>query len=138
MTLSRAALLHLFDTWLAAWGVHDLDGVMAPMHDEVVFEHWTGATVRGKRALRRAWTPWFRQHGNFSFSAEDVFVDELDQKMLFRWSLEWPAPDGPSSRAREIRRGVDVLHFVDGRIREKRSYSQTTTRLSVDQQGPPP
>jgi ketosteroid isomerase-like protein len=130
MPLTHAALLARFDTWLAAWDAHDLDGVMAPMHVDVVFENWTGATVRGKRALRRAWAPWFKEHGNFRFSTEDVFVDEAAQKLLFRWSLEWPAPDAPSP-AREIRRGVDVLHFIDGLIREKHSYSKTATQLAV-------
>jgi len=130
MSTSGAALLDLLDTWLAAWNAHDLDGVMAPMHNDVVFENWNGATVRGKRALRRAWTPWFRNHGDFCFTAEDVLLDETAQKMSFRWSLEWPSPEQGRRGQREIRRGVDTLHFVDGQIREKHSYSKTTTRIA--------
>jgi hypothetical protein len=131
--LSQTELLALFKAWLAAWDAHDLGGVMAPMHDAVMFENWTGATVTGKRALRRAWAPWFQNHGGFRFSEEDVFVDVAAQKLLFRWCLAWPSPDATTHGHTELRRGVDVLHFVDGKIHRKYSYSKTTTTITVTQ-----
>lgn len=128
-TLAKAEMLRLFEGWLVAWGKHDLDGVMALMHDDVVFENWTGACIAGKRALRRSWTPWFLNHGNFEFAEEDVFVDESEQKLLFRWCLRWPSPDAAFQGATEIRRGVDVLHFVDHKIYKKYTYSKTTSSI---------
>ena len=132
MILSKAELLTQIKIWLQAWDEHNLAGVMALMHEDVVFENWTTKTIVGKVALERAWKPWFLQHGNFLFIAEDIFVDEQAQKVLFRWRLEWPSLELPHKGKREIRRGVDVLHFVDGKIREKLTYSKTS--LIIDDQ----
>lgn len=126
MALTKAEILAHIKIWLQAWDDHNLAGVMALMHDEVVFENWTTKTIIGKAALERAWKPWFLQHGNFLFIAEDIFVDEHVQKVLFRWRLEWPSLELPYKSKPEIRRGVDVLHFVDGKIREKLTYSKTS------------
>ena len=63
--LTRDEIAQALAEWQVAWNKHDLDGVMALFHDEVVFENWTGARVAGKRALRRAWAPWFAEHGGF-------------------------------------------------------------------------
>jgi len=119
-------MLSKIHVWLSAWDKHDLDSVMALMHDEVVFENWTGVSIAGKQALHRAWTPWFMQHGNFKFIFEDIFVDEKEQKALFQWRLEWPSLEKTYKGKPEIRSGVDVLHFLDGKIYKKYSYSKTT------------
>jgi len=37
-----------------AWDNHNLDGVLELFHDEVLFENWTVAKVKGKEALRQA------------------------------------------------------------------------------------
>jgi ketosteroid isomerase-like protein len=124
MNLSKQQIHENIAVWLKAWDQHNLDGVMELMHEHVVFEHWTGETITGKQSLRRAWTPWFLQHGNFVFIVEDIFVDEQAQKALFRWRLEWPSLEPKYKNKAEIRRGVDVLHFQDGKIREKLTYSK--------------
>jgi hypothetical protein len=129
MNLSKEEILGLFKAWLAAWNAHDLNGVMALFHDDIVFENWTGATVSGKSNLRKAWTPWFSHHGNFTFLQEDIFVDAAEQKMLFQWRLEWPSPEKQFNGKPEIRRGVDVLHFVNGKIIKKLTYSKTSIRI---------
>ena len=126
ITLTKSDMLLQIQTWLSAWDKHDLDGVMELMHDEVVFENWTGISIAGKQALRRAWAPWFMQHGNFKFIFEDIFVDEEAQKSLFQWRLEWPSLEKAHKGKSEIRGGVDVLHFLDGKIYKKYSYSKTT------------
>ena len=59
--------------------------------DEIYFENWTGASVRGKENLRKAWAPWFANHGDFKFTTEETFIDEVEQKMLFRWQLDSPS-----------------------------------------------
>ncbi|RYY74316.1 MAG: nuclear transport factor 2 family protein [Gammaproteobacteria bacterium] len=126
MNLSSPEIVANIKTWLQAWDAHDLDGVMELMHEDVVFENWTGQIIRGKSALRRAWTPWFLKHGNFRFIAEDIFVDDQAQKALFRWLLEWPSLESSYKGELETRRGVDVLHFQEGKIREKLTYSKTS------------
>ena len=126
MTLTKPALVLRIKTWLQAWDAHDLGGVMELMHEDVTFENWTGQIIKGKQALKRAWTPWFLKHGNFRFIAEDIFVDEPEQKALFRWQLEWPSLESIYMGKQEVRRGVDVLHFQDGKILEKFTYSKTT------------
>ena len=125
MTLSKADSTQLVRAWLAQWAAHDLDGVLALIHEDVVFENWTGAVVTGKRSLRRAWLPWFADHDNFRFIEEDLFVDEHDQKVLLQWRLEWPSSDDSRRGQLEIRRGVDVLHFRDRLIHRKYTYSKT-------------
>ena len=99
---------------------------MALFHADVVFENWTGAIVRGKDALRQAWQPWFQDHGNFKFITEDVFVDQSCQKVLYQWTLEWPSFEEGHTGKWEIRRGVDVIHFLEGKIVRKQTYCKTS------------
>ena len=131
MKLSKSEVISLFNKWLVAWNEHDLDEVMELMHEDVEFENWTGSTVKGKKTLKRSWIPWFANHGDFKFNVEDVFFDENDQKMLFMWKLEWPSTLSIHQGKTETRRGVDVLHFKNGKIIKKYSYSKTT--VIIDQ-----
>jgi len=125
MHLSKDEILTKFNIWLVAWNNHDLEGVMGLIHDDIYFENWDGTSVVGKKALQRAWTPWFLNHGNFKFHSEDIFFEEQEQKLLFRWRLEWPSLETNFKGRPEIRRGIDVIHFVDGKIKLKLSYSKT-------------
>ena len=139
MTLSKDEILSKINRWLIAWDHYDLDGVMELMHEEVVFENWDGTTFNGKKALRRAWVPWFINHGNFKFISEDIFIDEQEQKLLFRWYLKWPSLEKNFKGNHEIRRGVDVIHFLDGKIFLKLSYSKTKIQIdskSINLQAP--
>ena len=88
--LTRDEMSSAFAQWGIAWNEHDLDGVMDLFHDEIYFENWTGGWVRGKENLRQAWTPWFANHGGFKFTDEETFIDEVEQKMLYRWQLDSP------------------------------------------------
>ena len=85
--------------------------------------------ARGKKALRKAWEPWFKDHGDFRFMEEETFIDETEQKVLYRWSLEWPSMEKGYEGRYEKRRGIDVLHFKDGRIIKKLTYSKTTIEI---------
>jgi ketosteroid isomerase-like protein len=127
--LSRQEITDALREWNRAWACHDLDGVMALFHEDVLFENWTGAKVVGKQALRDAWQPWFTHHGGFRFTEEETFIDETQQKALYRWVLEWPSFEKRFEGRPERRRGVDVLHFKDGRIIKKLSYSKTTIEI---------
>lgn len=129
MTLSRQEIIDALKEWNLAWDNHDLDGVMKLFHHEILFENWTGGKAKGKEALRKAWAPWFANHGGFRFTGEDTFIDEKEQKALYQWTLEWPSFEKGYEGRPERRRGVDVLHFQDGKIIEKLTYSKTTIEI---------
>ena len=134
MTLSRDEIVKVLKQWNLAWDNHDLAGVMDLFHEEVFFENWTGGKVRGKDALRKAWQPWFANHGNFRFIEEETFIDEKEQKVLYRWLLEWPSFEKGYEGKPEKRSGVDVIHFKDGKIINKLTYSKTTVEIDGQRQ----
>lgn len=129
MKLSRKEIKTLLKEWNLAWEKHDLDKVMSLFHEDVFFENWTGAYVKGSQALRRAWEPWFDNHGNFRFFEEEIFIDEKLQKALYRWVLEWPSTEPDFEDKPEIRKGVDILHFKDRKIINKLTYTKTTIEI---------
>ena len=91
MALTREEIIKALTRWNTAWDNHDLDGVMELFHDEILFDNWTGGRAKGKENLRKAWAPWFSNHGGFRFTEEDTFIDEDEQKVLYRWQLDWPS-----------------------------------------------
>ena len=129
MKLTRDEIEIALEKWNQAWDNHDLEGVMELFHDQIRFDNWTGGEVSGKENLRKAWTPWFKHHGNFKFTEEETFMDEDGQKVLFRWLLEWPSIEKGQEGKSEKRRGVDVIHFKDGKIIRKSTYSKTTIEI---------
>lgn len=129
MKISRSEIQRLLTEWNRAWDRHDLDGVMELFHPEVLFENWTGGRARGKDALRKSWEPWFRKHGGFRFLGEDTFIDEEQQKVLYQWTLEWPSSEKGHEGEQEKRRGLDVIHFKEGKIISKSTYCKTTLEI---------
>ena len=129
MKLTKDEIKEALDHWNRAWDAHDLEGVMALFHDEVLFENWTGGRAEGKEAVRKAWAPWFENHGGFRFTPEDTFIDEDEQKVLYRWQLDWPSFEKGFDGQPETRRGVDVIHFQDGKIIKKLTYSKTIVEI---------
>ena len=127
--LGKEEILGRLAEWNRAWDHHDLEGVMALFHDDVYFENWTGGYAKGKENLRNAWSDWFQNHGDFRFTEEETFVDEGEQKALYRWTLEWPSLEKGFDGKAERRRGVDVLHFKDGKIIQKLTYSKTVLEI---------
>ncbi len=127
--LSRKEMQKALAGWNRAWDRHDLDGVMELFHEDVYFENWTGGKAQGKKALRAAWQPWFANHQGFRFREEDTFIDETEQKALYQWELSWPSMEKGYEGKPELRRGVDVLHFRDGRIIRKDTFCKTTIQL---------
>lgn len=129
MTLTRTEIETLWERWNAAWDDHDLDRVMTFFHEEIYFNNWTGGHARGKAQLREAWHDWFANHGNFRFTQKEIFIDVEEQKLLFRWELDWPSFEKGYEGKPEKRRGVDVIHFKDGKIINKLTYSKTTLEI---------
>jgi len=129
MKLTKKEIKDALAQWNQAWDNHDLDGVMALFHADVVFENWTGGKAKGIDALHKAWGPWFANHGGFRFTPEDTFIDEDEQKVLYRWQLDWPSFEKGFAGRPEMRRGVDIIHFQDGKIIQKLTYSKTTIEI---------
>ncbi len=129
MKLTRNEIENLWDEWNTAWDNHDLDEVMKFFHDDIYFDNWTGGNTKGKDQLRKAWHDWFLNHGNFEFHQEEFFIDETVQKLLYRWELKWPSFEKGYEGESEMRRGVDVIHFQDGKIINKLTYSKTTLEI---------
>jgi len=132
MKLTRDEMRRALRKWNQAWDNHDLNGVMELFHDDVVFENWTGGKAEGKEVLRKAWTEWFENQCGFRFTEEETFIDEAEQKALYRWQLDWPSIEKGHEGKHERRRGVDVLHFKEGKIIRKLTYSKTT--IDIDAQ----
>ncbi len=112
-----------------AWDNRDLEGVLELYHDDVYFENWTGGNAQGKESLRKAWTPWFTGGGDFKFNRDDLFVDEDEQKITITWELSWSSTEKGYEGKPEKRHGVDVIHFKDGKIIKKLTYSKTTIEV---------
>ena len=127
--LSREEIKSALTRWNSAWDNHDLDGVMELFHDEILFDNYTGGQAKGKETLRKAWEPWFANHGGFRFTEEETFIDEDEQKALYRWQLDWPSFEKGCEGSHEMRRGIDVLHFKDGKIIRKLTYSKTSIEI---------
>lgn len=134
MELTRKEIETALLKWNEAWDNHDLEGVMVLFHDNITFDNWTGGLAQGKAALEKAWAPWFANHGGFRFIEEETFIDEKEQKVLYRWLLEWPSLEKGQEGKPEKRRGVDVIHFKDGKIITKLSYSKTTIEIDGERQ----
>ena len=132
MKLTRDEMGRALRKWNQAWDKHDLNRVMELFHDDVLFENWTGGKAEGKEVLRKAWAEWFENHGGFRFTEEETFIDEAEQKALYRWQLDWPSIEKGHEGKHERRRGVDVLHFKEGKIIRKLTYSKTT--IDIDGQ----
>lgn len=127
--LARDQILSAFTSWNLAWAHFDLDAVMALFHEDIVFDNWTGGRATGLAGLRAAWDDWFRGR-KFRFIDQDVFIDEQAQKLLYQWELDWVPPDNSTNGSPERRRGVDVLHFSDGKIIRKLTYCKTTVEIA--------
>ncbi len=129
MELTRKEIETIWNEWNRAWEKHDLEWVMDFFHDDILFDNWTGGSAKGKEQLRKVRQDWFINHGNFQFIQKEIFIDEKDQKLLYRWELIWPSFEKGYEGKTDKRRGVDVIHFKDGKIINKLTYSKTTLEI---------
>ena len=129
MSLSRSDIQAKFDAWLQAFNDHDLEGVLDFMHDEIIFEHWNAGVITGKDNLRKVWTHWFGNDGNFKFTLEKLFIDERLQGITFSWQLDWPSAEKKYAGQAESRKGMDIMQLKDGKIFLKNTYSKTVLSI---------
>jgi ketosteroid isomerase-like protein len=113
------------DRFNTVWNGHDVDGILAMMTDDVVFEasfgkeSW-GTRVVGKPAVREFLLDMFAR-------IPDVRWDEIRHFAAPELAVvEWLTTGTPRGGARYEVQGCDVLALRDGRIAAKRSYRKAT------------
>jgi ketosteroid isomerase-like protein len=111
-TTATAAAVARFN---AAFDRHDVDGVMAAMTEDCVFEN-TGPAPDGQRyagaaAVRAVWQGFFDANPEARFEVEDQFA--ACDRCVVRWRYDW---------GQGHVRGVDIFRVRDGRVAEKLSY----------------
>lgn len=99
----------------AAFDRHDLDGVMAAMTPDCLFEN-TGPAPDGERyagaaAVREFWERFFQSNPAATFVTEEQFA--AGDRCVVRWRYEWGSGHV---------RGVDVFQVRDGRVAQKLCY----------------
>ena len=123
--MDRATLADLVVRFTEAFNRNDLEGVLALMTEDAVYEEFTGAISRGKTAIRAAFEPQFRgDFGKMRFETEDLFVDATTGKALIRWVCRLETRRGPAGW-----RGLDILHVEHGLVKHKLTYAKAKVPL---------
>jgi len=97
-----------------AFAAQDLDGIMAAMTPDCVFDDTTppeGVRHEGTDRVRAAWEQLFRRSPDGAFHTEEVV--EASDRVVVCWRYDWG--DGHV-------RGVDVFTVREGLVAEKRAY----------------
>jgi ketosteroid isomerase-like protein len=114
------ATLAAVQRFLDAFGRHDVNGIMAAMTEDCVFENTMpapdGERHVGQAAVRRFWDRFFRENPSAVFETEEMFA--AGTRCAVRWRYRWRTADGSPGHVR----GVDVLRVRDGKVAEKLSY----------------
>ena len=123
--MERATLADLVVRFTECFNANDLEGVLALMADDAVYEEFTGTISRGKAAIRAAFVPQFRgDFGKMRFETEDLFVDAEAGKALIRWVCTLETKRGPAGW-----RGLDILHVANGLVTQKLTYAKAKVPL---------
>lgn len=106
--------LEVVEAFGEAWASHDLDGSLAMVTDDCVFDA-TGPAPDGVRhvgpaAIRKAWQTIFDDVSS-KFEPEETFA--AGDRVVQLWRYDW---DGGHVR------GVDLFKVRDGKVAEKFSY----------------
>jgi len=111
----EAETLATIERFNEAFNRHDVDGVMALMTDDVVFENTSpqpdGARHEGQAAVRAFWQQFFSSSPAAHFETEEIIP--AGDRCTVRWRYSWG--DGHI-------RGVDLFRVRDGKVAEKLSY----------------
>jgi ketosteroid isomerase-like protein len=102
-----------------AFNRHDVDGVMAGMTDDCVFENTNpapdGKRYHGHAEVRAFWEAFFQSSPDAVFEAEDVFA--AGDRCVVRWVYRKTKNGQPWHL-----RGVDLFRVRDGKVAEKLAY----------------
>ena len=120
MTIAVPEVVETIERLNAAFNRHDVDGIMALMTDDCVFENTfpapDGERYVGQAAVRAFWERFFAASPNAVFEAEAVVA--CGEYAIHRWRYRW-GNDGPNAG---YVRGVDIFRVRDGKVAEKLSY----------------
>ena len=106
-----------------AFNRDDLEGVMAHFAADAIYDEFNGVRHEGKAAIRAAFEPQFSgQYGVIRFLEEDRFVDVESGKAMISWTCTLETDQGPAGW-----RGLDLLHFANGKLSEKHTYAKAKT-----------
>lgn len=123
--MTRDELIRLATDFTDAFNRDDLDGVMGYFAEDGIYAEYDGKLGRGLEEIRAAFEPQFRgDFGVIRFLPEDVFADAATGKVMIRW--ECVLERGGKRRAW---RGLDLLHFAEGRLAEKHTYAKAERLL---------
>jgi ketosteroid isomerase-like protein len=118
MAFDGEAFVARFNT---VWNGHDLDGIMAMMTDDVVFEASFGKDPWGTRAVGRAAVR--EQVAEILQRIPDVQWNEIRHFACPELAVvEWITTGTPRGGTRFEVYGCDVLALRDGKIAAKRSF----------------
>jgi predicted SnoaL-like aldol condensation-catalyzing enzyme len=103
-----------------AFNRHDVDGMMALMSDDPVFESTEpapdGTRYAGKDAIAQYWTEFFGESPHAHIEIEEIF--SCGERCIMRWNYTWGEKEGEKGHVR----GVDLFRVRGGAICEKLSY----------------
>jgi ketosteroid isomerase-like protein len=125
---ARAALEKLVIDFTEAFNRENIDEVMSYFADDALYDEFTDIRHVGKEAIRAAFEPQFAgAYGRMRFHTEDLFLDVEAGKAMIRWvlTLEEETRQGAF-------RGLDILHFANGKLTEKHTYCKAKIPLIRD------
>lgn len=112
-------MVALIERFIEATNRHDVDGMMALMSSDVVFENTTppeGGRFEGQAAVRACWDELFRGTPRGRFDTEEVIGS--GDRCTTRWRYVFDVDDADAGFVR----GIDLFRVANGKIVEKLSY----------------
>jgi len=121
-----ADVLKMLDAFAAAWNRHDLDGLMACMTDDCVFDASAGPEVAGARhvgrdAVRRAFADVFATFKDARWNEPRHFV--AGDRAVSEWRFTGTSAGGGKVEVN----GCDVFTLRGAKIVVKNSYRKQRT-----------
>ena len=122
---SRVTLEKLVIEFTEAFNREDIDEVMSYFADDAIYDEFHGGRHIGKAAIREAFIPQFQGvFGRMRFHTEDMFVDVGQGTGTGKAMIRWLLTVEEENRAGGWR-GLDLLYFEEGRLKEKHTYAKT-------------
>ena len=114
--MTTSETLDLLDRFSAAMNAHDLDGVLALVTDDIIFESTSpapdGVRYEGRDAVAKVWGDMLASTPQAHFTTEEQSVLGPDRAVVL-WRYDWG--DG-------YVRGVDIVRVRDGKLCESLAY----------------
>jgi ketosteroid isomerase-like protein len=124
--MDHDAAIRMLEAITTAFDQHDLDGIMAHLADDAVFEGPRGAEpwgtrVVGREAVREAFAARFAGIPDIRYQGDAHFVD--GDRGASEWTLSGTTTEGQRIEVR----GCDLWTFRDGLVVKKDSFWKIRT-----------